>query len=327
MKRLLKCFLMGLAGSLCLAELNVPADLEVAASVQVHATADFYAPLAPSGTWVTVGSYGPCWRPSGVVVGWRPYCYGHWVWTDCGWYWASDEPFAWACYHYGTWVYDSDQGWVWVPGVEWAPAWVTWRVGGGYCGWAPLGPPGVVVAGPSFVFVDVAHFGSPVRPSTVIVNNTTVINKTTLIASSPKRETRSLGGAAPQRVVLNEGPSVDMIQKVTGRNVSVVPVREAVHQTPVPSDAVRALNAPRKDEHPPADPRGAPGQPNSEWKGSPQHPPGAAPHQPPGRDFGYPPQGSPRHDVPRHPPPPNSGNGKGPQPDSGKPKDGDKGGH
>jgi len=127
--------------------------------------------------------------------------------------------------------------------------------------------------------------------------------------------------------VLNEGPSVDMIQKVTGRNVSVVPVREAVHQTPVPSDAVRALNAPRKDEHPPADPRGAPGQPNSEWKGSPQHPPGAAPHQPPGRDFGYPPQGSPRHDVPRHPPPPNSGNGKGPQPDSGKPKDGDKGGH
>ena len=53
MKHLLKCFLFGLAGSLCLTELNVPADLEVSGSVQVHATADFYAPLAPSGTWVT----------------------------------------------------------------------------------------------------------------------------------------------------------------------------------------------------------------------------------------------------------------------------------
>lgn len=329
MKHLLKCSLIGLASSLCLAELNLPADLEVSASVQVHATADFYAPLAPSGTWVTVGSYGRCWRPAGVVVGWRPYCSGRWVWTDCGWYWASDEPWAWACYHYGSWVYESDQGWVWVPGVEWAPAWVTWRVGGGYCGWAPLGPPGVVVAGPSFVFVEAAHFGGPVRPSSVIVNNTTVINKTTLIAASPKSESRSLGGAAPQRVVINEGPSVDMIRKATGKSVDAVPVREAVHQTPVPSEAVRAMNAPRKDERPPGarDSTGAPGQPDLGWKGSPQHPPAVTP----GRNFGYPPNGSPRHDVHQRPPPPNSGNGKGAdkgsQPDSGKGKDGDKGGH
>lgn len=333
MKRLLKCFLIGLAGSLCLAELNVPADLEVSASVQVHATADFYAPLAPSGTWVTVGSYGRCWRPSGVVVGWRPYCYGHWVWTDCGWYWASDEPWAWACYHYGSWVYDSDQGWVWVPGVEWAPAWVTWRVGGGYCGWAPLGRPGIVVAGPSFVFVEAAHFGGPMSPSTVIVNNTTVINKTTLIAAGPRSESRSLGGGAPQRVMFNQGPGSDMIQKATGKSLNVVPVREAIRQTPVPPDAVRAMNARRKDERQSAAPdlRGAPVQPDPGWKGSPQHPPGATPphkeNQPPGRNFGYPPQGPPRHDVPGRPPPPNSGNGKGGQPDSGKGKDGDKGGH
>jgi len=34
---------------------------------------------------------------------------------------VSDEPWGWACYHYGTWVDDPAVGWVWVPGVEWAP--------------------------------------------------------------------------------------------------------------------------------------------------------------------------------------------------------------
>ena len=31
-------------------------------------------------------------------------------------------------------------GWVWVPGYTWAPAWVSWRYGDGYAGWAPLPP-------------------------------------------------------------------------------------------------------------------------------------------------------------------------------------------
>lgn len=331
MKSLLKCFLIGLAISLCLAELNLSADLEVSASVQVHAAADFYAPLAPSGTWVTVGSYGRCWRPAGVGVGWRPYCYGRWVWTDCGWYWASDEPWGWACYHYGSWVCDSDQGWVWVPGVEWAPAWVTWRVGGGYCGWAPLGPPGVVVAAPSFVFVEAANFGGPVRPSAVIANNTAVIHKTTLIAAGPRSESRSLGGAAPQRVVMNEGPSVALIGKATGKSVKIVSIREAIRQTPVPSAAVRAMSASRKEERPPGarDSARAPGQRDAGWKGSSQHPPGATPphkeDQPDGRNFGYPPHGSSGHGVPERPPP-GAGNGKGGdkggQSDSGKGKGG-----
>ena len=39
-------------------------------------------------------------------------------------------------YHYGRWYEDPREGWVWVPGSTWAPAWVSWREGGGYCGWA-----------------------------------------------------------------------------------------------------------------------------------------------------------------------------------------------
>ena len=59
-----------------------------------------------------------------------------------GWTWASDYNWGWAPFHYGRWLYDDAYGWMWVPGYEWAPAWVSWRNGGGCYGWAPLGPGG-----------------------------------------------------------------------------------------------------------------------------------------------------------------------------------------
>src|SRR5437773_2233500 len=71
---------------------------------------------------------------------WRPYTDGHWVYTDVGWTWVSEEPFGWATYHYGRWTRLRNIGWVWVPGDEWAPAWVSWRKNNDYVGWAPLPP-------------------------------------------------------------------------------------------------------------------------------------------------------------------------------------------
>ena len=94
------------------------AAVDVSASIQINAAADFYEPLTPHGAWVEVGSYGRCWHPARVEADWRPYCNGHWEWTDVGWYWVSDEPWAWACYHYGSWTYDQSYGWIWIPGVE-----------------------------------------------------------------------------------------------------------------------------------------------------------------------------------------------------------------
>jgi uncharacterized protein DUF6600 len=98
----------------------------------------FYDDLAPYGRWVYVSGPGWVWSPYGVQAGWRPYQLGHWVFTDYGWTWASDEDWGWAVYHYGRWHQDSSYGWVWVPGTEWGPAWVAWNEGGGYVGWAPL---------------------------------------------------------------------------------------------------------------------------------------------------------------------------------------------
>lgn len=100
----------------------------------------FYDGLKPYGDWFSMDRLGWVWMPYDVSVSWRPYSVGQWVYTDDGCTWQSDEAWGWATYHYGRWLYDASRGWVWVPGEEWAPAWVSWRYGGGYVGWAPLPP-------------------------------------------------------------------------------------------------------------------------------------------------------------------------------------------
>lgn len=108
----------------------------------------FYDSLAPYGNWFNVPTYGYVWQPSCAVItpGWRPYwnC-GNWAWCDAGWYWNSSYSWGWAPFHYGNWVNSPGAGWCWVPGRTWSPSWVTFRYGGGYCGWAPL-PPGCGVS-------------------------------------------------------------------------------------------------------------------------------------------------------------------------------------
>lgn len=257
MRALLKLCLITMTSGLGLSAFTVRADLEVSAAVRIHAANDFYAPLAPVGTWIDVRSYGHCWRPAHVATGWRPYCNGKWVWTDCGWYWASDEPWAWACYHYGRWDFDPVYGWVWVPGIEWAPAWVTWRVGDRYVGWAPLPMHGMRVAAPSFVFVGTARFDGPIRPSTVIANNATIIKKTTVI-NNIKQETKTIGTAGPQRVVVNEGPGLALVQKASRSRIKVVPISEAARQATLPASLSHGradLKTGGKPGLPPVEPR------------------------------------------------------------------------
>ena len=110
------------------------------ASNPPRAVGYFYNDLRPYGAWVTIEGVGWRWQPRvALPPGWRPYCNsGHWVWTSAGWCWQSDYPWGWAAFHYGRWSLHSGRGWVWVPDTMWAPAWVTWRVYGDQCGWAPL---------------------------------------------------------------------------------------------------------------------------------------------------------------------------------------------
>ena len=104
----------------------------------------FYDQLGQQGNWVQTDDYGYVFQPNVSDPDWAPYTDGHWVYTDMGWTWVSDEPWGWATYHYGRWANIDGFGWVWVPGYRWAPAWVSWRYGDGYMGWAPLPPDSLV---------------------------------------------------------------------------------------------------------------------------------------------------------------------------------------
>jgi hypothetical protein len=200
--------------------------------IEIRADSDFYEPLAPQGEWVTIGSYGRCWRPGHVARDWRPYCNGNWELTDAGWYWVSDEPWAWATYHYGRWDFADQYGWYWVPQTQWAPAWVSWHEGGGYVGWAPLQPSVTISVGGyvgfnqsripqrGYVFVKQGQFLEPIRPTIVVANNTTIINKTTTISN-----TRIVN-----KTIINGGPATAVVEKASGRKVQPVQVQELRHK-------------------------------------------------------------------------------------------------
>ena len=189
-------------------ESSGPAD---AAYAEIRVENDFYEPLSPYGRWEEVGSYGRCWIPGGVAADWSPYSDGSWQYTDAGWYWVSDEPWGWATYHYGRWDSSPQFGWYWVPQRQWAPSWVSWREGGGYVGWAPLGPSGQGVVAfnrrgggsGGYFFVEERRFLDPVRRPTIVVNNT-VMNQT----------------------VINRGPGTAVIERASGRKMQAVPVRQ-----------------------------------------------------------------------------------------------------
>ena len=163
----------------------------------------FYDNLGSDGYWLDVDGYGYCWQPTVAVTNrsWRPYADGYWAYTDVGWTWVSYEPFGWATYHYGRWARLRNHGWVWVPGYEWGPAWVSWRTGGNYVGWAPLPPRryargGEIIysgrpisgyvdiefdIGPSYYnFVDVRYIGAPVLSRHIYApsQNVAYINQT-----------------------------------------------------------------------------------------------------------------------------------------------------
>ena len=128
----------------------------------------FEADLAPYGDWYDDPQYGRVWSPSTTVVGsdFSPYATGgQWSLTQYGWTWLSDYPWGWAPFHYGRWATVASRGWAWVPGTIWGPAWVSWRMGDGYAGWAPLPPSGLAIAAPTYAtswwrFVPMQQLGS-----------------------------------------------------------------------------------------------------------------------------------------------------------------------
>lgn len=211
----------------------VLAAMSVCATVTYTRAADpvsidfFHENLETYGDWREVGDYGYCWQPRDVDANWGPYRDGHWLYTDAGWTWDSDEPYSWAVYHYGRWARLDRVGWVWVPGTEWGPAWVSWRRSPQHVGWAPLPPDAEFnrsvgfsarvdadydIGPDNYSFVEVRNFGAP-RLRTVIVEprqNVTIIRETTNITRI----------TYVNNLVYNEGPRYDVISRE-----SALPIR------------------------------------------------------------------------------------------------------
>ncbi|HVM87819.1 MAG TPA: DUF6600 domain-containing protein [Puia sp.] len=184
----------------------------------------FYDDLSPYGEWIDYPGYGYVWSPN-AGDNFKPYASnGYWVYSNLGWTWVSGYSWGWATFHYGRWFYDNDHGWLWQPGSEWAPAWVSWRNSDNYYGWAPLAP---------WFNVDISieSYNPPVdywcftpheyidrhnifdycineRRNVTIINNTSIINN----YSNHNR-------------YFNDGPRVTEVEQFTHNSIRPVTIR------------------------------------------------------------------------------------------------------
>jgi hypothetical protein len=189
----------------------------------------FYDELSPYGQWIDYPNYGNVWLPD-AGPNFSPYSSnGYWVHTRYGWTWVSDYHWGWAPFHYGRWDYDSFYGWLWVPDYEWGPSWVNWRSGNGYYGWQPMRPGYGIYSGfygdrytnfDHWTFVRHNHFGRHdvynyyVNRSDYprIIENSSVIENTTY-----NRQ---------RQVSYSSGPEVRDVERITGRRVRSVTIRD-----------------------------------------------------------------------------------------------------
>jgi len=202
------------------------------AEADSEVSVDFFYNNLSGGNWIEVGDYGYGWQPDVAVSDsdWRPYSDGYWAYTDVGWTWVSYEDFGWATYHYGRWARLTDYGWIWFPGsdLDWGPAWVSWRTGGDYVGWAPLPPrgPGIVYEGrpiggrvdiefdigPAYYnFVDVRYIGEPVLRDRIVDvrQNVTYIDQTVNVTNITYKN----------KVVYNYGPDYNVLSAHSSRPI------------------------------------------------------------------------------------------------------------
>lgn len=236
----------------------------------------FYEVLSPYGEWFDVAPYGPVWRPYHDVVGpdFVPYdTGGRWVYSDSGWIFDTDWNWGWVPFHYGRWLnLGAVEGWVWVPGTVWGPAWVDWRVGGGYVSWAPLPPANVAVAvgvyQPLWIWVGTPYFQNGQHHGHV-----------TFEPRGPPDSTVIPPRPRPDGHAWYSGPSPEWVSH--GASAVVTP-RHYVPPEPLPHGVLEMPKGSRMRPLPP------PGHPAEEWSRSPEPPP------PPGHEHGAsrPPEGS-----------------------------------
>jgi hypothetical protein len=255
---LIRISLMLLIGGTVLVQQKATASPNFGVSFQV-----FYNELAPYGDWVMDPNHGYVWIPF-VDRGFHPYSTnGYWEMTNFGNTWVSNYAWGWAPFHYGRWYWTNFYGWAWVPGYEWGPAWVSWRSGGGYYGWAPLAPGfgfhvGMNMPSAYYVFVPQRRFRDRhfhryyvhhrnvvhVYNQTTIINNNYTYNNRTYI-SGPDR--RDIERVTRSRVPVYQVADTSRPGRAAVRNNSLELYRPEV--TPSRSNQERPSRAYTADEY------------------------------------------------------------------------------
>jgi hypothetical protein len=192
----------------------------------------FFSSLQPYGAWVRNANYNYVWVPTSVDPNWSPYTNGRWVYTDrYGWYFQSNEPFAWIVYHYGRWGYDPNIGWFWVPGTRWAPAWVAWRRDDRNVGWAPLPPEGRGYAVNINITINIGDVPQPywrfVRADQFLEPDLHTVVVTGDRDPDLFRRSQPVGSVVVQNnVIINNVINLNFIEQATKKKVEVLTVKE-----------------------------------------------------------------------------------------------------
>jgi len=222
----------------------------------------FYSNLEPHGSWLVSANYGRVWQPAAYAPGWNPYYDGHWSYTNAGWMWMSDYSWGAIPYHYGTWAVDPRYGWVWVPGYTWAPAWVTFRTGPDYVGWAPVAPGfsvGVSFGAPlpamrTFVFVPTRSFLAPhIRTYVVPATRARAVYQHANVVAGPVVRRESVVTRGPDPWTIERATRqpirrarIDEVSRVTGTDRTVA---RAGARVTSPKQTMTAWN--RREASPP----------------------------------------------------------------------------
>lgn len=220
--------------------------------------------LQQYGRWTVAKKYGHVWIPNETRSDWAPYRNGHWVWIrHWGWTWVDEQPWGFAPFHYGRWVY-IDHRWSWVPGPRniqpvYAPALVVFvggknfnlKLSSGVSGiaWFPLAPGEVYIPPRHFsreYFIDVNRSNTQIS-NTYIINsytnqtnityqNINVVNGITAVSTQAFQQSQPVNRALVQvpSQTINQAPK-NPIATVVPDTASVLGTSEVAQSQP-PAD-------------------------------------------------------------------------------------------
>jgi hypothetical protein len=184
-----------------------------------------WQPSSDLSVGINTGTAGTTTGTTAGATTYVPYTNGQWVNTDAGWYFKAPTDYEETTSHYGRWVNSPAQGWVWMPGRVWSPAWVDWREDDNNIAWTPLPPSSYIV-------------NNFITPPQIVENNYIVVERKYFVEPDIYKymykenknkimikEMRRIDGVmVVNKTIINKGPDVTIIRQVTNQPIELVKI-------------------------------------------------------------------------------------------------------